>query len=307
MEKGRLIPFDSDSAREVLAGSVCVFGVFDGFHIGHRFIVDSAAQAAESRRLAILTFDTDPDELFHPASLRKLMTNGDRLRTLCESGADAVIALPFTREFAAKSPRAFIEEVLAPGVPSQMHVGLDIRFGSRAAGTVETLREWGECSGMRVFAHDLFEKGGQPVTATRIRALLEECRLDEANELLGRSYTVSGTVEAGRGEGADMGFKTANLSIPDPFRVLGDGVYAAYAHIGGSRYKAAVSMGVPPTFADRATHNCEAHILDFDGNLYGQSLTLEFVEFLRPMMAFPSLDELVATVMGNIDWVRNNL
>ena len=160
---------------------------------------------------------------------------------------------------------------------------------------------------MEVRSHELFEMEGAPITATRIRLLLEDGRIEDANRLLGRRYSLRGTVLAGRGEGADMGFRTANLVVPDILRVLGDGVYAAYALVGGARYKAAVNVGVAASFADRATATCEAHLLDFEGDLYGEEVELEFAAWLRPMRKFDDIDELIATVMGNIQWVRDNL
>ena len=104
-----------------------------------------------------------------------------------------------------------------------------------------------------------------------------------------------------------MGIRTANLEVPDQMRPLSDGVYGAYAHVDGKRYKAAVNVGVAATFADRATATCEVHILDFDGDIYGQYMKVEFMKWLRPMRAFDDISELIATVQGNIDWVRANL
>ena len=104
-----------------------------------------------------------------------------------------------------------------------------------------------------------------------------------------------------------MGIRTANLRIPDNFRSIGDGVYAAYAIVDGKRYKAAVNMGVAATFADRATSNCEAHLLDFDGDIYGHEIELEFIAWLRPMRAFDDVDELIAAITSNIEWVREHL
>ena len=104
-----------------------------------------------------------------------------------------------------------------------------------------------------------------------------------------------------------MGFKTANLEVPEQLRALSDGVYAAWAEVDGARYKAAVNMGVAATFADRATATCEVHLLDFEGDLYGRSIKVEFLHWLRPMRKFDDVDELIATVKGNIAWVRANL
>lgn len=294
---------------ELIEGSCCAFGVFDGVHIGHRYIIDQArnAAAAHNCKSLVLTFDIDPDELFHADRLKKLMGNEARIAALTELDVDAVLVFPFTRDFASQEPLAFLESAFGAGLPLEMHVGKDFRFGAKAAGTLEVLKGWGEVCGMKVVGHELLVYDGAPVTSTRIRHLLSEARLGEANALLSSPYAVHGEVKAGRGEGQDFGFKTANLHVPDMLKVLGDGVYAAYAYVDGVRYKAAVSNGVAPTFADKAKANVEAHILDFSGDLYGRVIELEFVEWLRPMMSFPSVDELIATVMGNIQWVRDNL
>lgn len=298
-----------EEAKAALAGACCAFGVFDGVHQGHRYIIGAAADAARARggRSAVITFDVDPDELFRPDALRKLMANEDRIATLAALPVDAVVVLPFTPEFAALEPTAFLDRFLGPAVPAELHVGADFRFGARGAGTVADLEAWGAPRGMAVAGHDLLADDGAPVTATRIRGLLSEGRVEEAAALLGRPYAVSGTVEPGRGEGRGFGIRTANLSVPDGLRAVGDGVYACWATVGGRRYRAAVNVGVAATFADVATATVEAHLLDFDQDVYGQPMTVEFVEWLRPMRVFADADELVATITANIQWVRDNL
>ncbi|MEC4175840.1 riboflavin biosynthesis protein RibF [Adlercreutzia sp. R21] len=292
-----------------LAGASVAFGVFDGVHEGHRFIIGEAANTAreEGSRSAVITFDIDPDEIFAPDRLKKLMSNEARIVKLAELDVDAVVVLPFSREFAAQSPEAFLDACFGGGVPSHIHIGSDFHFGRRAAGNVESLRAWGAERGMTVHGHELLAEGGVPVTATRIRGLLGEGKVREADDLLGRPYALSGTVRPGRGEGADFGFATANLEVEPLMLAIGEGVYAAYALVEGVRYKAAVNVGVPATFADASTANIEVHILDFARDIYGQPIEVEFVEWLRPMRAFDSTDELIATVMGNIAWVRENL
>ena len=126
-------------------------------------------------------------------------------------------------------------------------------------------------------------------------------------ELLGRPYRLAGTVRPGRGEGRDMGFRTANLIVAPALQVLGEGVYAAWAEVDGARYKAAVSVGVSPMFADRTEAFCEVHLLDFEGDLYGRQIAIDFEELLRPMMAFDSVEELIATVTADIERVRTDL
>lgn len=297
-----------DAPEGLFAGASCAFGVFDGVHKGHAYLLDRARDEARrlGGRFVVITFDIDPDERFHPDSLKKLMTNDARIALLSEL-CDAVAVLPFTAEFAGSSPQAFLDATFASGVPAALHVGVDVRFGAKAAGTVEDLRAWGDAHGMVVRAHELLGIDGAPVTATRIRGLLGAGDIAEANKLLGRRYSVEGTVYAGRGEGADMGFRTANLKMPPQLRTLADGVYAAYAVVDGARYKAAVNVGVAATFADRSTATCEAHLLHFQGDLYGKDVEIEFAEWLRPMRKFDDIDELIATVKDNIRWVDENL
>lgn len=300
---------EDPSSRRALAGCSCAFGVFDGVHCGHRFLIDSACEYARKADVpsVALTFDIDPDERFHPDRLKKLSSNEDRIGMLAQSGVDAVVVLPFSMDFSAMAPEEFLDSVFSGNVPRCMHVGSDIRFGARAVGDVQTLRTWGSRSGMEVRACELLQVEGGPVTATRIRKLLEQGKIREANALLERPYFLHDRVVAGRGEGRDMGFRTANLLVEPALRVLREGVYGAYAVVDGKRYKAAVSVGVSPTFADLTEAYCEVHILDFEKDIYGQDIEVQFIEWLRPLMDFESVDELIETVMGNIAWVRDNL
>lgn len=299
---------DASFDWSLFAGSSCAFGVFDGLHTGHQYLIGQAVETKQPGGRAIaITFNIDPDEVFHPDRLKKLMRNTDRLEALVSSGVDDVVAIPFNERFYTKSPEEFLATAFPSGVPAHLHVGEDFRFGARAAGTVATLQEWGSRVGCEIHPHDLVSADGMPITATRIRKLLLDCQLDEANRLLGHPYALRETVQRGRGDGADFGFATANLQVKPHDRVLGEGVYAAYATVGGARYKAAASVGVSPTFEATSTANMEVHILDFEGDLVGQDIVIEFVKYLRPMIKFESTEELIATVMSNIQWVRDNL
>ena len=171
-----------------MSGSSCAFGVFDGVHKGHRFLIDQARSSAAQNggSCVVLTFDIDPDELFHPDRLHKLLSNEERLGMLAGSGVDAVAVLRFDRDFAALEPSAFLRETFGGNLPACIHVGWDIRFGNKACGDLATLESWGRDNGVRVFGHELFEQGGAPITATRIRLLLEDGDIEGAKRLLGR-------------------------------------------------------------------------------------------------------------------------
>lgn len=288
------------------AGASCAFGVFDGVHEGHRFIIGRAREDARVRggKAVIITFDQDPSELFCPDAHDKLMGNDERLRALAAAGADEVAVIPFSSQVAAESPDAFLESLFAQGAPAALFVGEDVRFGQGARGTLADLERWGSAHGMEVHGVPLLERGGAPITSTRIRAALASGNVEEAAELLGHPYALEGRVVSGRQAGREMGICTANLSVDADRLVPADGVYAAYADVRGVRCKAAVSVGVPVTFDDATEATIEAHLLDFEGDLYGETLRLSFAERLRPMVKFANADELVAQIQQDIARTR---
>lgn len=304
----QVLRFDDGFDRDLFEDAACAFGVFDGMHLGHQAIIEGMVRSArlEGGPAVAMTFDIDPDEVFAP-SLKKLMPNDERIAALAASGADMVVVLPFTERLARLDAQSFLERTFGNAMLGSMHVGRDFRFGHRAAGTVEDLRLWADKSGAAIYGYELEEQGGLPITSTRIRAELAEGHVAEAACLLGRPYALAGKVGHGRGDGAGFGIRTANLQVPEGLCAVGDGVYACYALVDGQRYKAAVNVGVPLTFEGQAKDNVEAHLLGFEGDLYGCDLGLEFVEWLRPMRAFESTEDLVSTIQGNIDWVRENL
>lgn len=173
----------------VFEGSSVAFGVFDGVHRGHRFLIDRAHESAsETGGLCLaLTFSIDPDEMFAPGRLVKLMSNEERIAALAAvDGVDVVAVLGFTREFASLSPEEFLDRIFGEGAPAHLHVGEGFRFGCRGAGDVALLEKWGGEHGVQVHSHDLLRIGNEPVSSTCIRKLLAQGALEEAESLLGR-------------------------------------------------------------------------------------------------------------------------
>lgn len=300
---------DESFDRSVFSGASCVFGVFDGLHSGHRFLIEQARETAQGNGGAVLalTFDIDPDELFGSESFKKLMANDQRIEALAESGVDGVVVFPFTREFASLDPSDFLARTFGDAAPAFLHVGTDFRFGKAAAGSIVDLQQWGNACGCTICSHALECEGGLPIHATRIRTLLASASLTEANRLLVRPYTLRGEVVRGRGEGGGMGFKTANIITPQERQVLAEGVYACAVELDGCEYGAAVSVGVTPTFKDSSEATTEAHILGYEGNLYGRTIDIEFLEYMRPMMAFENVDDLIAQVTSDIQFVADTV
>lgn len=293
--------------------AVCTIGVFDGVHRGHQALIKALTDDAESRGATpvVVTFGRDPDELFMPERVHKLLSNKERIAAL-EQLVSQVLALPFDKELASLDWRAFLDYLLErmPGLKA-IHVGDNFRCGSKALGGIPELTTWGKEHGIEVFAEPLLIIEGLPVSASRIRALLAEGDVKKAAELLSRNFALTGRVVEGAGRGTGLGFATANVEVGGHFAEMGPYVYAAYAHVGKDSYKAAVSIGKPPTFSPESQEFdpmlLEAHLLDFEGNLYGKELKIEFVDKLRPMRRFDNQDELIQVVKGNIEWVRNNL
>jgi riboflavin kinase/FMN adenylyltransferase len=235
------------------------------------------------------------------------MTNADRLLWLAASGADYLLALPFTDAFAQTEPTSFLDTIFSTVFePRGVHIGYDFKFGNQATGNVAALQEWGERHRCAIHAHPLLFNDARPVTATRIREALEAGKLAEANELLTRPFYQPARVTPGRQVGRELGFPTANLVLDPRLVTVGDGVYAGYVFVDDVAYKAAISVGVPATFAG-VSSTIEAHLLDFDGDLYGREVRVAFVEYLRPMRSFDTAEDLKRTVDDNIAWVREHL
>ncbi len=289
---------------------VCVIGAFDGLHAGHRALIAEAAADARARNLplAIVTFDPDPSKVLSRRSPERLLSDADRVRSLALAGADAVVVHRFTPEFAALPYDRYVTEVLG-GIffPAAIHVGENFRFGAGGAGTVATMTRLGEKHGFEAFGHALVSVGGSPVSATRVRGLLREGKVDKAAELLLRHHFLAGRIIHGRGEGTSFGFPTANVELDGRDCLPADGVYACLACIGGSVWPAAVNVGVPPTFNVSAHPMLEANLVGFSGDVYGEEARVVFLRRLRPSRRFDSLAELEATVLGNIHWVRDNV
>ena len=283
-------------------------GAFDGMHRGHRDLLERTCADARSRGVSAIavTFDPDPDRVVSSAPSPKLLSTSDRIEALLRTGVDGVLVVPFDAALAALDHEAFFDRVILPVLDVRaVHVGADFRLGAGGCADVDTLRAWGAGRGMDVSGHVLVCDDGAPITATRIRGLVAAAELDAVERELGRRYFVRGTVVRGRMQGASLGFPTANVELPGLVQRPRAGVYAGYAFDGRSAWPAAINVGVPPTFEGEAgAAELEANILGFSGDLYGTELCILFATFLRPQRTFDSERELVSTVRGNIEDVR---
>lgn len=304
----RIVHYTRDGLCHLGEAAVAL-GVFDGVHIGHQTLIGDMVEAAHAcgHGSCVVTFDRDPDQVITPlAAAPQLTTLQDKLELIAAIGPDTVLIVPFDTELASLRPRPFIEDVLLSVLrPRLVVVGEDFRFGTRASGTVETLRSIGVTDGFQVTAHELVTIDRAPVTSTRIRALVASGDVKTGATLLGRPHRLYGRVVHGRARGRALGAPTANLAF-DPLMALpGEGVYAARAIFEGRTYAAAVSVGRSPTFASDATADFEAHLLDFHGDLYEATLTIEFLERLDEHRSYPDPRQLADAIAGYIEQVRS--
>ncbi len=284
--------------------SAVSIGKFDGVHAGHRRVIGRLREVAASAGLVstVLTFDRHPLALLNPELCPVSLTSNQQKRDiLATTGIDAEVMIEFTREFSRQSAEDFIEQVLVNTLHARhVFVGADFRFGQGGRGNVALLRQLGPSLGFDVEVIDaVMPDGGSLISSTAIRTLLSEGRIEDATELLERRPSVRGLVVHGEMRGRELGYPTANLAADLEGFIPADGVYAAYVEAGGRTYPAAVSVGNNPTFSGVAEKQVEAHLLDEDLDLYGQTLEVSFVKYLRGMEKYPGIVELIAQM--NLD------
>lgn len=317
--------FDSlDSIPPDFGPSAVTFGKFDGIHIGHRQMLDALLSIAAQRRLepTVLTFDRNPLSLLDPARCpENIVSNAQKRDLLEEVGIGTMVQVAFDRAFSAQSAEQFVTRALVDVLHAEVVlVGPDTRFGSGGGGNASTLVELGSRSGFEVVqapAH--LSEDGATVSSTRIRRLLAGGDVAGAGRLLGRLPAVRGTVVHGQQRGRQLGYPTANLSPALEGFIPADGVYAGFLSIqpdlgaGSSaetplrRMPAAISIGNNPTFEGVPEKQVEAHVLDADLDLYDRVVVVEFVDFVRGMTRFDSLDELIAQIGLDTSRVREVL
>jgi riboflavin kinase/FMN adenylyltransferase len=309
-----------------LGPTVVTVGMFDGVHRGHQALLDQVAAEAAARGVpaAAVTFDRHPLAVLRPGSEPPLLTTLDRkVELLGEAGMGIVLVLEFTRELSEVTAEVFAAELLFDRLAAQaVVVGENFRFGHKAAGDPALLAELGRPRGIEVVAVGLHAHGDQVVSSTRVRSELAAGDVAAAAASLGRPYAVEGEVVEGDRRGRPLlGVPTANLAVPAGIALPGDGVYAGYltdarpegsgephdgpAGSGAGPSPAAVSVGTNPQFG--TDRRVEAHVLDFDGDLYGHRVSVDFHHHLRDQATFPGVDELAAQIRADINQVRRLL
>jgi riboflavin kinase/FMN adenylyltransferase len=266
-------------------------GTFDGVHRGHRRVIDGSD--------TVLTFDPHPVSVVAPQAAPRLLTTLARKAQLLEAeGVEELVVIPFDHAFAAQSAEDFVEEILVDRLTAErVAVGENFRFGNRARGDTELLRADGRFA---VHVEPLLEVDGEVVSSSHIRGLVLGGAVEYAGHLLGAPFAMAGEVVHGDKRGRELGFPTANLIPPEGYVVPGHGVYAARAN----GHAAAVNVGVRPQFETGRGELIEAYLIDFDADIYGQELTIEFLKRLRGERRFPSVEALVEQMGRDVEEAR---
>ncbi|MEA3501887.1 MAG: bifunctional riboflavin kinase/FAD synthetase [Actinomycetota bacterium] len=282
-------------------GSAVAIGVFDGVHVGHRRVLEALRDVDTGLTTVAMTFGTHPASLLSPdgAPLR-LSTLKRRFDLLEDAGVDRIAVLGFDEEMRTMTPEDFVLRFLVEGLNARFAVvGTGFRFGRDAAGSTETLVEFGQRYGFQVKVIDIACDDGIEIRSTTIREALSDGDVERAAMMLGRPYDLEGIVVPNGGRGTQMGVPTANVSFPASLTVPRRGVYAVIAVIDGIGHPAVANLGIRPTFGGE-DQVLEVHVLEFDRDLYGKHIRIEFVEWIREEIRFDSVDDLVTQIHDDI-------
>lgn len=287
---------------------VIALGFFDGVHIGHGALLNMAVKRARELGAvaAAETFDVHPETVIFGKDMPLINNMTDREALMKELyGVDEVIFTHFDEDMMKVPWMDFVDEFLVRRYGAiHLVCGHDYRFGYRGLGTAEMLKEYCESRGIGCDIIPKVELDGVTVSSTHIRSLIENGDMETAARFLGHTHRISGTVVDGRKLGRTLGIPTANILIEDGMLRPAYGVYACRAYVDGAVYPAVTNIGVRPTVDESGTVTVEPYILDFDGDIYGKTLRLDFYRFLRPEQKFASTDELKAAVAKNVEQTR---
>lgn len=286
--------------------SVCLsIGSFDGVHLGHQKIIKKLTTGAKEAGVpaAVLTFYPHPSVVLRgPRNSFYITTPEEKAAFLGELGIDLVVTYPFTKQVAQLTAEEFVGQLHQHLGIKQLWVGYDFSLGRDREGNFQVLQQIGRTLGFNVHEVSALSLADQVVSSSRIRRLLEAGEVEQSAHLLGRTFKLRGEVVSGEERGRKLGFPTANLSIAKERVVPGAGVYACLADYNGKTYRAVTNVGVRPTFeVEPVAPRVEAHLLGFEGDLYGKEISLSFEARLRGERRFQSVDALIAQIRADIE------
>ena len=279
---------------------VCL-GFFDGIHLGHQSIFKKARK--EGYKVAAFTFDNTPAYVVGKINENLCLTSiADKVEYLEELDVDILYLMHFDLEAANLTKDQFIEDILKPINPKKIYCGEDYSFGARGEGNAQYLSLFFD-----VVVVPFEKKDGIKISSRDIKKLIQTHKISKANDLLGRPYRINGLVVGGAHRGRSIDFPTANLKLDYPYVFPDFGVYMGYAEVYGKRYKAIINVGTHPTVIPLYKPIIEVHIIDFDGNIYGKDIFVEFIDYIRSEKKFASLEELKVQLEKDKEKAKNTL
>lgn len=289
--------------------SVVSIGNYDGVHLGHQHVIKTLLQKSQAMDVpsSVITFDPLAKEFFRPTSVVRLTSVEQRAELLFELGVEQVLCIEFNAEFAAYSPQRFVDEILIDGLGVKyLCVGDDFRFGKDRAGGFKFLQDVGQQRGFAVASHETFTLDGARVSSGRVRDAIQSADFALAERLMGRRYTIRGVVAKGQKLGRTIGFPTANIVLQDYLPPV-SGVYAVLATLPNQPpLKGVANVGTRPT-VDGHENRVEVHLFDFDQDIYGQQLTIDFRDKIRDEQKFASFDLLKQQISIDANQAREIL
>lgn len=286
--------------------TVLTVGTFDGVHEGHKALIQRIVNVATSqmKRSVVVSFDPHPRDILQPGSqgIQLLTTLDERAAMLSDLGVDLLVVIPFTRDFSLLSSEEFIRDILWKRIGmSHIIIGYDHHFGRNREGGIATLRQMGQDLGFFVESVEKQDIGNTAVSSTAARkALKEDGDVTRVAAYLGRGYELTGTVVHGQKRGRILGFPTANLRLHDSRKIVPKtGVYAVDVRYGEQSWRGMLNIGTRPTFTDNNRQTIEVHLIGFEGDLYGQQLTVRFIQRIRDERPFEGMEALIAQLLDD--------
>jgi riboflavin kinase/FMN adenylyltransferase len=300
------------SVIEHSPNAVVTVGMFDGVHLGHQALIEKVQKKASQidGLSTIITFSPHPQLILYPEQTQNvsLITSDEEKIAVMENlGIDRLIILNFTDMFAQLSAREFIEKILVQQIGFKVIIiGHDHHFGKNRSGDVGLLKELAAQYNFQIELADAIRVDGEIVSSTSLRQLIRSGNVGRAKQFLGRNYTLTGKVVSGEKRGRLLNFPTANLVPTNPQKLVPkDGIYAVKVKVGAAQYLGALNTGMKPTFSS-PSRTIEVFLLDFQGDLYGQLLEVEFLTFMRDEIKFPDSAQLIQQLQKDVNYVRQN-
>lgn len=291
------------------SGTVITIGTFDGVHLGHQHLLRRLIKESQAVGLMsmVITFRNHPRSVLRPDDRLEYITDlGTRVALLKDVGVDRVVSMKFTQNVSRMKAPEFVHMLVSDLKMKGLIVGPDFALGHGREGDIPTLRRLEKEMGFRLQSIEPLTIDDEAIRSRSIRVLLSDGSVDVVHRMLGRPFSLNGVVVTGQRRGKSLGFPTANLSLDHHLALPGDGVYATWATVEGRTYSSATNVGVRPTFGP-GPKLVESFLIDFDGDLYGKNLKLEFAHRLRSEIIFPDVDSLIGRMKEDVEQTRSVL